>query len=184
MQPQLIYSTNEHGCSLISFFMMAEKYEPTILLVKTCNKEVFGAYCSGSWMERREKDDSGNKKTYFATGESFLFTLTPTTHKFPWIGIKNPDKVNNTNQLFMMATEYGISIGGGDSHGLWLDKDLAQGKTGHCLTFDNPSLVAAAHNDFSNHSSTYFTCAVVEGIARLKYAKEKEEIAKLGEILK
>ncbi|CAM1330764.1 TBC1D24 (predicted) [Pycnogonum litorale] len=165
LQPQVVYSTSEHGCSLTSFYMHAEKYEPTILLIRTYNNEVFGAYCSGSWMERHEKDKHGKKKRYFGTGESFLFTLSPKMHKFPWIGIKEPERLNNRNQFFMMSIDSGIAIGGGGSHAIWLDQELNHGRTGHSETFNNPSLVSASHDDFNDLTSTDFTCSIVEVVA-------------------
>jgi len=38
--PELIYSSNEHGISLTTFYTRSEKYEPTILLIKTTEGEV------------------------------------------------------------------------------------------------------------------------------------------------
>ena len=39
-QPVLLYTTEEHGCSLTTFFIRVEQHEPTLLMIKTCNNEV------------------------------------------------------------------------------------------------------------------------------------------------
>lgn len=38
--PILLYTTEEHGCSLTTFYVRVEQHEPTLLLIKTCNNEV------------------------------------------------------------------------------------------------------------------------------------------------
>jgi hypothetical protein len=110
-EPQLIYTTNEHGCSLSTFFNRVEQYEPTLLLLKATTGEIFGAYLSTAWTVRNEKDQAGERQRYFGTGESFLFSLLPETIKYPWVGIKG--KVEHAAELFMHADSNMISIGGG-----------------------------------------------------------------------
>ena len=38
--PELIYSSNEHGISMTTFYQRTEQYEPTILVIKTTKSEV------------------------------------------------------------------------------------------------------------------------------------------------
>lgn len=84
-QPVLLYTTEEHGCSLTTFYIRVEHHEPTLLMIKTCNNEVsyfyflydliliafffflqvFGAYCSSRWYERNLRDDKGNRQGKF-----------------------------------------------------------------------------------------------------------------------
>lgn len=40
-QPVLLYTTEEHGCSLTTFYVRVEQHEPTLLMIKTCNNEVW-----------------------------------------------------------------------------------------------------------------------------------------------
>lgn len=87
-QPVLLYTTEEHGCSLTTFYVRVEQHEPTLLMIKTCNNEVFGAYCSSRWHERNLKNDRGQRQAYFGTGETFLFSLYPERAKYPWVGIE------------------------------------------------------------------------------------------------
>ncbi|VEN52234.1 unnamed protein product [Callosobruchus maculatus] len=138
-QPILLYTTEEHGCSLTTFYVRVEQHEPTLLMIKTCNNEVFGAYCSSKWGERNIKDDRGNRQAYFGTGETFLFSLYPERAKYPWVGMDG-DKVHHAAELFMAADTKMITIGGGDGQAIWIDENIRYGKTDHCVTFNNPPL--------------------------------------------
>ncbi len=37
--------------------------------------QLFGAFCSAAWAERKYKDDRGMRQNYFGNGETFLFKL-------------------------------------------------------------------------------------------------------------
>lgn len=56
------------------------------------------------------------------------------------------------NDMFMLADDTGLIVGGGKGFGLFLDADLCKGHTQHCATFNNLPLVP----------SEAFTCSVVE----------------------
>nr|XP_045609959.1 GTPase-activating protein skywalker-like isoform X2 [Procambarus clarkii] len=146
-QPTLVYTTEEHGCSLTTFFQRVEKHEPTLLCIRTVDDYVFGAYCSTAWAQRHHKDEFGNWQTYFGTGETFLFTLRPTVAKYQWVGISRQQdnahlsSVEHSAELFMHADSNMITIGGGHGQGIMLDHDFRYGKTETCQTFDNPPLV-------------------------------------------
>ncbi|XP_045765778.1 GTPase-activating protein skywalker isoform X2 [Maniola jurtina] len=144
-QPVLLYTTEEHGCSLTTFYVRVEHHEPTLLMIKTCNNEVFGAYCSTRWFERNQKDERGNRQAYFGTGETFLFSLHPTRAKYPWVGSITKDeeeevKTSHGKSLFMAADNTMITIGGGDGQAIWMDENIRFGKTDRCSTFNNPPL--------------------------------------------
>ncbi|XP_011877950.1 PREDICTED: TBC1 domain family member 24 isoform X2 [Vollenhovia emeryi] len=145
-QPILLYTTEEHGCSLTTFYVRVEQHEPTLLMIKTCNNEVFGAYCSTRWCERNLKDDKGQRQAYFGTGETFLFSLYPERSKYPWVGMDsshNDSKVHHSAELFMAADSKMITIGGGDGQAIWMDENIRFGKTDRCSTFNNPPLCAS-----------------------------------------
>uniref|UniRef100_T1HB01 TLDc domain-containing protein n=1 Tax=Rhodnius prolixus TaxID=13249 RepID=T1HB01_RHOPR len=116
-----------------------EKHAPTLLMIKTCNNEVFGAYCSSKWNERNQKDERGNRMAYFGTGETFLFSLYPERAKYPWVGM-DVNSVNHSAELFMAADTKMVTIGGGDGQAIWMDENIRYGKTDRCLTFNNPPL--------------------------------------------
>ncbi|KAM4632631.1 TBC1 domain family member 24 isoform 2-T2 [Discoglossus pictus] len=87
-QPMLLYTTQEHGNSLSRFYLHCDGNEPTLLLIKTTNKEVCGAFLSTDWGERKR---SGNKLSFFGTGECFVFRLQPEVERYEWVIIKHPE---------------------------------------------------------------------------------------------
>ncbi|CAD6999469.1 unnamed protein product [Ceratitis capitata] len=118
-QPVLLYTTEEHGCSLTTFYVRVEQHEPTLMMIKTCNNEVFGAYCSTRWFERNVKDDKANGRP----------TLAP-----------NEKDLGHASELFMAADSKMITIGGGEGQAIWMDENIRFGKTDSCKTFNNPPL--------------------------------------------
>ncbi|XP_065344885.1 GTPase-activating protein skywalker isoform X2 [Cloeon dipterum] len=148
-QPVLLYTTEEHGCSLKTFFVRVEMHEPTILIIKTCSGDIFGAYCSARWEERNLKDDKGLRQTYFGTGETFVFTLSPERRKYQWVGLdpepndsdlNGKGEIKHSSELFMAADNHMITIGGGGGSAIWMDENVRFGKTEYCDTFNNPPL--------------------------------------------
>ncbi|XP_062448104.1 TBC1 domain family member 24-like [Rhea pennata] len=86
--PLLLFSTSEDGCSLQRFYSCCEGYEPTVLLIKTTEGEVCGAFLSSDWSERRK---SGATSGFFGTGECFVFTVRPEMERYEWVFIKKPE---------------------------------------------------------------------------------------------
>ncbi|KFV73068.1 TBC1 domain family member 24, partial [Struthio camelus australis] len=86
--PLLLFSTSEDGCSLQRFYSCCEGYEPTVLLIKTTEQEVCGAFLSSDWSERRK---SGATSGFFGTGECFVFTVRPEMERYEWVFIKKPE---------------------------------------------------------------------------------------------
>ncbi|XP_027626794.1 TBC1 domain family member 24 isoform X1 [Tupaia chinensis] len=72
-QPLLLFSSLQHGYSLARFYFQCEGHEPTLLLIKTTQKEVCGAYLSTDWSERNK---FGGKLGFFGTGECFVFRVS------------------------------------------------------------------------------------------------------------
>uniref|UniRef100_A0A8C3J5P3 TBC1 domain family member 24 n=1 Tax=Calidris pygmaea TaxID=425635 RepID=A0A8C3J5P3_9CHAR len=157
--PLLLFSTSEDGCSLQRFYTCCEGYEPTVLLIKTTEGEVCGAFLSSDWSERKK---SGATSGFFGTGECFV---RPETERYEWVFIKKPELAkavprsrqrkgrlspflairhfllpSKTASMFMSGSREGIIIGGGGGQALSLDANLLWGRTEHCETFDNPPL--------------------------------------------
>ncbi|XP_009990299.1 PREDICTED: TBC1 domain family member 24-like [Tauraco erythrolophus] len=86
--PLLLFSTSEDGCSLQRFYTRCEGYEPTVLLIKTTEGEVCGAFLSSDWSERKK---TGAISGFFGTGECFVFTVRPETERYEWVFIKKPE---------------------------------------------------------------------------------------------
>lgn len=87
-QPQLIFTTTNHGCSLNRFYSHCEGYEPTLLLIRTTEADVCGAFLSTDWEERKR---GGNKLSFFGTGECFVFRLKPEMERYEWVVIRHPE---------------------------------------------------------------------------------------------
>ncbi|XP_071429979.1 TBC1 domain family member 24-like [Pithys albifrons albifrons] len=86
--PLLLFSTSQDGCSLQRFYTCCEGSEPTVLLIKTTEGEVCGAFLSSDWSERKK---SGATSAFFGTGECFVFTVRPEPERFEWVLIKQPE---------------------------------------------------------------------------------------------
>uniref|UniRef100_T1JZ09 TLDc domain-containing protein n=1 Tax=Tetranychus urticae TaxID=32264 RepID=T1JZ09_TETUR len=158
-EPVIIFCSDVHGNSLSTFYDKNEAVDQSILLIKTLNNEIFGAFCSTSWSDRLGADRKGAQKQYFGTGETFLFTLKPKVAYYPWVGTKEygSDQTKNipcSCQLFMAANSKMITIGAGNGVGLWLDENLTKGKTEQCDTFNNKPLCTSGD----------FACSIVEVI--------------------
>nr|XP_054501031.1 TBC1 domain family member 24-like [Agelaius phoeniceus] len=86
--PLLLFSTCQDGCSLQRFYTCCEGYEPTVLLIKTTEGEVCGAFLSSDWAERKK---SGATSGFFGTGECFVFTVRPEAERYEWVLIQRPE---------------------------------------------------------------------------------------------
>ena len=119
----LLYSTERHGVSLTTFFNKTKRKGPSYLVVEDDAGFRFGAFISDSWEPQR---------SYYGTGECFLFTLYPSFNVYPW---------SQLNEYFVYSKEDTIALGGGSGKfGLWLDADLLQGSSAPCDTFLNSTL--------------------------------------------
>ena len=67
--PLLLYTSSEHGFSLKTFYQRVGAFEPTVLLLRTAEDAVIGAYCSKHWDTRNELLEDGSRQAYFGTGE-------------------------------------------------------------------------------------------------------------------
>ncbi|XP_011486416.2 TBC1 domain family member 24 isoform X1 [Oryzias latipes] len=87
-QPELLFTTSTHGCSLNRFYSHCEGHEPTLLLIRTTAGDVCGAFLSSDWEERKR---GGNKLSFFGTGECFVFRLKPEMERYEWVVIRHPE---------------------------------------------------------------------------------------------
>uniref|UniRef100_A0A3Q3S1U7 TBC1 domain family member 24 n=1 Tax=Mastacembelus armatus TaxID=205130 RepID=A0A3Q3S1U7_9TELE len=87
-QPQLLFTTSTHGCSLNRFYSHCEGHEPTLLLIRTTDRDVCGAFLSTDWDERKR---GGNALSFFGTGECFVFKMKPEMERYEWVVIRHPE---------------------------------------------------------------------------------------------
>jgi TBC1 domain family member 24 len=132
-QPDLLFTTDVNGTSISTLYNLLDQTEYCFIVIKTFDNEIFGAFCSANWSDRKQK------KLYFGNGETFLFIIKPDKKCFKWIGTKGT-KVDASQELFIRTDPKKISIGGGGHDGLSIDSNLTTGSTGRCHTFDNDEL--------------------------------------------
>lgn len=100
-QPQLLFTTATHGCSLNRFYSHCEGYEPTLLLIRTTDGDVCGAFLSTDWEERKR---GGNKLSFFGTGECFVFRLKPEMERYEWVVIRHPELASSVKEQEQTAS--------------------------------------------------------------------------------
>ncbi|KAK1794823.1 hypothetical protein P4O66_009893 [Electrophorus voltai] len=150
-QPQLLFSTATHGCSISRFYSHCEGHEPTLLLIKTTEREVCGAFLSTDWEERRRH---GNKLSYFGTGECFVFKMKPEMERYEWVVIKTT------------MSEGQLEDGGLDADANANSQSLAQETTPSSVT-DHAHLspfLAARHFRLNTSNTSMFMAGNVDCI--------------------
>lgn len=141
LELQLIYSTNIHGCRLMTLFDKIEYYPTSIIVIQTTTNSIFGAYCSTPWSERISKERFFRPR-FFGNGETFLFELSPNTSKYEWVGKSSKGKTDTIQEMFLYADNEKLIVGGGGEKGIGLliNSDLIYGRTGVSDTFENKIL--------------------------------------------
>ena len=124
----LLYSTEQHGCSLRTLYSKMAGNTGTLLVVLDAEGHIFGAFVSDTWRP---------DKTYFGNGETFLFKVHPHFARYDW---------TKANSHFVLAAHDCIAFGGGGKFGLWLDPSLEFGSSDTSATFGNDCL--AGSTDF------------------------------------
>lgn len=75
-----------------------------MLIIRATDGQIFGAYCSSCWNERRDVRER-TKTRYFGTGESFVWKIENELQipvVFSWIG-RYSDQPDACIQMFMTA---------------------------------------------------------------------------------
>mmetsp|Transcript_49482 Transcript_49482/g.119183 ORF Transcript_49482/g.119183 Transcript_49482/m.119183 type:complete len:205 (-) Transcript_49482:294-908(-) len=129
----LLYSTEQHGCSLRTAYNRCEGVGPTVLLVLDGQGSIFGAFSGDAWRV---------DKHYYGNGESFLFKVHPEFKVYPW---------TRANDHFVLAAHDCLAFGSEDA-GIYLDAAFEFGSSKPSITYANAPL----------GSSTEFKCIKVE----------------------
>jgi hypothetical protein len=126
---RLLYATSRDGVSLSSLLRASRSTAgPALLLLRDGGGALFGAFTSDSWCPHAAHRS-------FGTGESFVFSVSPTRGAWHW----RPD----TARVFQTATAEALTLGGAPHFALWLDGELRSGTSGACSTFGSPCLASA-----------------------------------------
>ncbi|GAU95557.1 hypothetical protein RvY_07156-2 [Ramazzottius varieornatus] len=108
----LAFETEEHGISITTFYDKLKAFPASILVIRTTNEEVFGAFCSEDWEKRRERKDFD----FFGTGETFVFSFSPRSRIYPWIGwtsVYLKQAPPPSCSMYMAGSPNTLMIGGG-----------------------------------------------------------------------
>ena len=146
----LIYSTEKHGRSFVSFYNQCHKTKNTVLLVEAINgndSSIVGMFASHAWAINHHSIGDGN---------CFLFRIDPVPTCWYW----TPDVHASTNlhdlenlavrEQFMIARSDFIAMGANreGTNGLRLDSDLSKGESHSAAGFDNEPLPGQHHKTF------------------------------------
>lgn len=149
MSHRRVFASEVDGCALRTLYQRCEGLEPTILLVRTAEGDVFGAYCSVAWDGRHK----AKGLSFFGTGETFVFTVRPEVTQFLWVGKKSPQNASSLPahcEWFMAGDNSSLRIGGGDSgEAIFLDEMMEKGRSAASSTFNNRPLAPTSGTDFS-----------------------------------
>jgi len=129
--PILLFSTADDGFSLTTFFNKIGSTKPTIMILKTDQNEVFGAFVTEAW---------ARQTGYFGDRDCFLWSLKPNAKKFGWY--------KGCTDYFMEVTSKKLLVGGGDGSGLELDDEFNNGVTQKCTSFQNDPLTKDGRHNF------------------------------------
>lgn len=122
---KLVFSPEEHGMSMRTFYFNTKNYKSYILVIKDENQNVFGGYIS---------DEIRNSLDFYGTGETFVFTFykSERIHCFHSTG---------ANDLYVRTDEDSISLGASNNlYSIFIKGDFDSGYTGTTATFKNPIL--------------------------------------------
>uniref|UniRef100_A0A3Q3KM10 TBC1 domain family member 24 n=1 Tax=Mastacembelus armatus TaxID=205130 RepID=A0A3Q3KM10_9TELE len=155
--PIRLFSTTEHEKDLSTLYSLIEGHEPTVLMIKTVEEEVFGAFLSTDMTERRKRKSEG--LTYFGTGECFVFTVrhipasqrifVPTSYTIlnsPSLPHQRSSKMTSSDRAIvssvhavLMYCMYSL-LGGDGGHALCIEEHLEGGYSEPCDTFKSVPL--------------------------------------------
>jgi hypothetical protein len=143
-QPERIYSSNIHGRRLRTLYDHVEYHEYCLIIIRNEYQQVFGAFCSDQLANRSKT------RTWFGTGESFLFTLKPDRQVFKWVGYQTTTKGSTKayEDYFIYADNERLQIGGSKEPldiGLSIQQDLNEGDTRRCDTYASKPLSSSEH---------------------------------------
>lgn len=134
-RPICLFTTDTDGCSIRTLYNKCEGDDETVLLVKSSVGEIIGGLVTSSWSERTT---GPRTLTYFGTGESFVFRLSPRPVRYLWTRLQKEGP--GTKDLFMAGDDKCLMIGGGGDNAIWLDNELCRGHSGPTETFGNEQL--------------------------------------------
>uniref|UniRef100_A0A915A603 RING-type domain-containing protein n=1 Tax=Parascaris univalens TaxID=6257 RepID=A0A915A603_PARUN len=140
--PRILFRLSDDGSSFTQLWAKIDEAEQTLIVIKSSNGEVFGAYCSASWAERHDAHERARSR-YFGTGESFVWKVDVESGQlrvYTWVGNRG-DCADNCPQMFMAADDKSLVIGSGGGDAIAIRDELYRGISSACSTFASPPLI-------------------------------------------
>jgi hypothetical protein len=141
----LIYSTEIHGRSFVSFYKQCRRTKHTIILVEAISgsrSATIGMFASHAWVVQPSS---------FGDGECFMFRAEPDPVCYHWAPDFSEDTEHQAvRDQFMVARNDFIAMGANleGTNGLRLDNDLNSGESYPTLGFGNQSLLGPGRDRF------------------------------------
>ena len=125
----LLYQMSIHGVSTQVLFSLTADQRPLLLLIKTNYGEAIGSFLSTGFTL---------SDNFYGNGEIFVFKLQPTFEAYHW----DP---SSENKSFIFTSLENITIGGGGTSSIFIDRNLLKAFSEPCSTFHSPSLTSQQH---------------------------------------
>ena len=143
-QPERIYSSNIHGRRLRTLYDHVEYHKYCLIIIRNEHQQIFGGFCSGQLANRTKI------RSWFGTGESFLFTLKPERQVFKWVGNQTSNKGSTKahEDYFIYADDERLQMGGSEEPldiGLCIQQDLNKGSSRQCDTYASEPLSSSEY---------------------------------------
>ncbi|KAK1442558.1 hypothetical protein BgAZ_300760 [Babesia gibsoni] len=140
LDPQKIYSSEQHGTSLLGLIKKIKESGcvevAALLFIETTANDIFGVFIPAMSSQATDGHFTSQKVSYQLS--SFVFTLKPDEEVFKWSG-------RNTSSIKIGVQQITV---GNDMPALILDKELDQGLSQACASYNSPSLVASSKGHF------------------------------------
>ena len=121
----LLYSTEQHGCSLRTLNTRLDGRGGVLLVVLDSLGHIFGSFVADDWRPERN---------YFGNGETVMFKVHPSFHRYGW---------TRANTHFVHTSPECVAFGGGGHFALYLDSSLEYGSSRPSSTFGNDTLAGS-----------------------------------------
>ena len=122
----LLYDLSKDGSSFTSFSTKVKGKEHCILLLKTQDGDIFGAFSAAGFSP---------DKSYYANGETYVFTFFPSFAAYKW---------SKTTTYFVTVSPEELSVGGAGGAAIWIDDKFLNGFSEKCNAFNSPPLASDA----------------------------------------
>lgn len=159
------FSIGLHGDSFYTLLQKCAPFQYSLVVMETVAGEILGGFASATWRVHEELGPGG-RRSYFGTGQSFVFASHPATtstmkeqvqstgvaeksnddsselHVYKWTGDNDYCQICDNDR----GT---LCMGGVGEFGWIVSDNFTTGQTGACATFGNPPLCTNGSTSFA-----------------------------------